>query len=127
MASIRHFGQGREPIPTKNFLNKFSNDKKDKISNLRNLQTKMGNLEKSLYDKGINGIKTRTNVRLLVSPFLPFREHKQAYNFLLSELRTNREYSKTEKNEILKNVETIFNIKREIKGIQNYLRGDRIS
>ncbi len=127
MASIRHFGQGREPIPIKNFLNKFTNNKKDKISNLRNLQTKMGNLEKSLYNKGINGTKTRSNVRLLVSPFLPFREHKQAYNFLLSELRTNREYSKTEKNEILKNVETIFNIKREIKGIQNYLRGDRIS
>ena len=127
MASIRHFGQGREPIPTNKFLKKFTIDKKKPISNLRNLQIKMGNLEKSLFDKGINGIKTRTNVRLLVSPFLPFRDHKRAYNFLLSELNKHREYTKNQKNEILKDVETIFNIKREIKGIQNFLRGDRIS
>ena len=53
-------------------------------------------------------------------------EPKYGTETLLSELKSNREYSKTEKNQILKNVETIFNIKREIKGIQNYLRGDRI-
>jgi hypothetical protein len=126
MATIRHFGQGREVIPTKKFLNKFKFDKKSEISDLRKLQIKMGNLEKSLYNKGINGIKTRTNVRLLVSPFLPFRDHNRAYNFLLSELKKHREYSKNEKNQILEDVETIFNIKREIKGIQNFLRGDRI-
>tara|TARA_R110000824_G_scaffold24870_4_gene87099 strand:- start:192 stop:572 length:381 start_codon:yes stop_codon:yes gene_type:complete len=126
MATIRHFGQGREPIPTKNFLNKFSSNKQLDLSSLRKLQTKMGNMERTLYNKGINGIKTRSNVRLLVSPFLPFREHRGALNFLLSELRTNREFTKNDKNDILKDVETIFNIKREIKGIQNYLRSDRL-
>jgi len=126
MGTIRHFGQGREALPTKKFLNKFTIDKNSEISDLRKLQIKMGNLEKSLFNKGINGIKTRSNVRLLVSPFLPFREHQGAYNFLLTELKKHREYSQKEKNEILQDVETIFNIKREIKGIQNFLRGDRI-
>ncbi len=127
---VRDFGQGREPIPQKIFLNKFNKDTssiKQSLNDLRKNQIKMGIIEKELFNMGVDGKNMRTNVRFLVSPFLPFRDHPKTYNFLKSDLRTNRKYNSSQKTNILNKVEEIFNLKREIKGLQNYLRGDRIS
>jgi len=126
---VRDFGQGREPIPQKIFLNKFNKDTtsiKQSLSDLRKNQIKMSIIEKELFNMGVDGKNMRSNVRFLVSPFLPFRDHLKSYNFLKSDLRSNRKYNTSQKTNILNKVEDIFNLKREIKGLQNYLRGGRI-